>query len=69
MTTVALVGSTGSIGTQAIEVVDAEPDRYEVVALGAARSVEALAEQARRLRPLQTLQSLVDSVGFSFFAS
>ena len=50
-TTIALVGSTGSIGTQAIEVVDAEPDRYEVVALGAARSVEALAEQARRLRP------------------
>src|SRR5207244_12765254 len=50
-TTIALVGSTGSIGTQAIEVVDAEPDRYEVVALGAARSVDVLASQARRLRP------------------
>ncbi len=45
------MGSTGSIGTQAIEVIEAEPDRYRVVALGAARSVELLADQARRLRP------------------
>ncbi|HEV7886315.1 MAG TPA: 1-deoxy-D-xylulose-5-phosphate reductoisomerase [Acidimicrobiales bacterium] len=51
MTTVSLVGSTGSIGTQAVEVVLAEPDRFRVVALGANRSVDALAEQARRLRP------------------
>ncbi len=34
-TTVALAGSTGSIGTQTLDVVRAEPDRYEVVALGA----------------------------------
>jgi len=53
MTTVSLVGSTGSIGTQAVEVIEAEPDRYRVVALGAARSVELLADQARRLRPLR----------------
>lgn len=50
-TTVSLVGSTGSIGTQAVEVITAESGRYRVVALGAARSVELLAEQARRLRP------------------
>ncbi len=49
--TVSLVGSTGSIGTQAIEVIEACPDRFDVVALGAARSVELLADQARRLRP------------------
>jgi 1-deoxy-D-xylulose-5-phosphate reductoisomerase len=49
--TVALVGSTGSIGTQAADVVAAAPERFEVVALGAARSVERLAEQARRFRP------------------
>jgi 1-deoxy-D-xylulose-5-phosphate reductoisomerase len=51
MRTVALVGSTGSIGTQAIEVIKAEPDRYRVVALAASTSVDALAEQARELRP------------------
>jgi 1-deoxy-D-xylulose-5-phosphate reductoisomerase len=51
MITVALVGSTGSIGRQAIEVVQAEPERYRVVALGARRSIEALAEQAAMLRP------------------
>ena len=51
MTTVAVLGSTGSIGTQAIDVIRADPDRYEVVALGASSSVELLAEQARDLRP------------------
>jgi len=51
MTTVALLGSTGSIGTQAVEVIEAEPDRFEVVAIGAGRSVEQLAAQARELRP------------------
>lgn len=49
--TVSLVGSTGSIGRQAIEVVEAQPDRFDVVALAAMRSVDLLAEQARRLRP------------------
>jgi 1-deoxy-D-xylulose-5-phosphate reductoisomerase len=50
-TTVAIAGSTGSIGTQTLDVVAAEPDRFEVVALGAGRSVTALAEQARRWAP------------------
>jgi 1-deoxy-D-xylulose-5-phosphate reductoisomerase len=50
-TSVSLVGSTGSIGTQAIDVITAEPGRYHVAALGAATSVDRLAEQARRLRP------------------
>jgi 1-deoxy-D-xylulose-5-phosphate reductoisomerase len=51
--TVSLVGSTGSIGTQAIDVILAEPDGYRVVALGAARSVDLLVEQAQRLHPEQ----------------
>lgn len=51
MTSVAVLGSTGSIGTQTIEVVAAEPDRYEIVALAAGSSVEQLAEQARAVRP------------------
>jgi 1-deoxy-D-xylulose-5-phosphate reductoisomerase len=48
---VSLVGSTGSIGIQALDVVAAEPDRFEVVALAARRSVEVLATQAKALRP------------------
>jgi 1-deoxy-D-xylulose-5-phosphate reductoisomerase len=51
MKTVSLVGSTGSIGTQAIDVICAEPGNYRVVALGAATSVARLAEQARLLHP------------------
>ncbi len=49
--TVSLVGSTGSIGTQAIEVVEAAAGRFRVVALAAQRSVDRLAEQANALRP------------------
>ena len=51
MTSVAVIGSTGSIGTQTIEVVMAEPDRFEVVTLAAGSSVELLAEQAKLLQP------------------
>jgi len=49
--TVSLVGSTGSIGTQTLDVVRAQPDRFKVVALGAARSIETLAAQAVEFRP------------------
>jgi len=49
--TVSLVGSTGSIGTQAIDVIRSQPDSYTVVALGAATSVDLLAAQAAELRP------------------
>ena len=49
--TVSLVGSTGSIGTQAIDVVLAHPERFRVVALGAQRSVDVLVAQAEQLRP------------------
>jgi 1-deoxy-D-xylulose-5-phosphate reductoisomerase len=48
---VAIAGSTGSIGTQTIEVIRAEGARYEVVGLGAGSSVEALVRQALELRP------------------
>ena len=51
MTTVSLIGSTGSIGTQAVDVIRTDPDRFQVVALGAHSSVGALIEQARELRP------------------
>ncbi len=52
MTTLALAGSTGSIGTQALEVVAAEPDRFDVVALGASgRNLDQLVAQAEAVRP------------------
>ena len=59
MKTVSLVGSTGSIGRQAVEVIEADPGAYRVIALGAATSVDALADQAGRLRPERV--ALVDA--------
>ena len=48
---VAIAGSTGSIGTQTLDVVRAEPGEYEVVALGVGSSIEALIAQANEFRP------------------
>lgn len=48
----AILGSTGSIGTQALEVVDAHPDRLRVIALTGHSNLDRLEEQARRFRPL-----------------
>ena len=51
LTTVSIAGSTGSIGTQTLEVVAAEPERFEVVAIGAHSSVDTLIEQAHAVAP------------------
>jgi 1-deoxy-D-xylulose-5-phosphate reductoisomerase len=51
VTRVAIAGSSGSIGTQTLDVVRAEGDRYEVVALGVGSSVEAVVAQAEEFRP------------------
>ena len=50
-TRVAVVGSTGSIGTQTLDVVATDPERYRVVALAAGSSIDLLAAQAQRFRP------------------
>ena len=50
-TTVAVMGSTGSIGTQTLEIIQDHPDEFEVVVLGAAKSVELLIEQAKKHEP------------------
>jgi 1-deoxy-D-xylulose-5-phosphate reductoisomerase len=47
----AILGSTGSIGVQALDVVARFPGRFEVVALSAGKNVARLAEQVRRFRP------------------
>ena len=44
-TRVTLLGSTGSIGTQALQVIDAHPGRFEVAALSAGGNLALLAEQ------------------------
>jgi len=51
MKTVAVLGSTGSIGRQALEVVERNPDRLRIASLAASTSVETLSEQVRRHRP------------------
>jgi 1-deoxy-D-xylulose-5-phosphate reductoisomerase len=48
---VAILGSTGSIGTSALDVVDAHRDRVEVVGLAAGNNVSLFAEQVARYRP------------------
>jgi 1-deoxy-D-xylulose-5-phosphate reductoisomerase len=48
---VAIAGSSGSIGTQTLDVVRAEPDTYEVVGLGVGSSIETVIAQAREFRP------------------
>ena len=51
MKKLAILGSTGSIGTQTLEVVREHPDRFEVYAICAHRSVDKLVEQAVAFRP------------------
>jgi 1-deoxy-D-xylulose-5-phosphate reductoisomerase len=51
MKKVAVLGSTGSIGRAALEVISAFPDRFRAVALAAGRSVERLAEQVSLHHP------------------
>jgi 1-deoxy-D-xylulose-5-phosphate reductoisomerase len=51
MRSVSLLGSTGSIGTQALDVIRAERERFSLQAIAAQRSVDTLVEQAREFRP------------------
>ena len=51
MKRLAILGSTGSIGTHTLDVVASHPDRFEVVALAAGNNVELLEQQVRRFRP------------------
>jgi 1-deoxy-D-xylulose-5-phosphate reductoisomerase len=48
---IAILGSTGSIGTQALQVIEEHPDLYEVYALTANNQVDLLIGQARRFQP------------------
>lgn len=48
---IAILGSTGSIGTQALEVIEQNPDCFEIEVLTANNNVELLAEQTKKFRP------------------
>jgi 1-deoxy-D-xylulose-5-phosphate reductoisomerase len=55
---IAVLGSTGSIGLQTLEVIEAFPSRFRLVALACHSSADVIAAQARRHRPL--LAAIVD---------
>ena len=51
MKPISILGSTGSIGTQTLDIVTQYPDRFRVVGLAAGRNIELLAAQIRQFRP------------------
>ncbi|MGE0598001.1 MAG: 1-deoxy-D-xylulose-5-phosphate reductoisomerase [Dehalococcoidia bacterium] len=65
---IAILGSTGSIGRQALDVIRQFPERWEVSGLAAGRNHELLAEQVREFRPAtvswegEANQSLADAI-------
>jgi 1-deoxy-D-xylulose-5-phosphate reductoisomerase len=59
---IAVVGSTGSIGTSTLEVVKANPDRFVIDCLVAGRRGDVLAEQVRAFRP--RVAAVSDAAGF-----
>jgi len=63
MPSLSLLGSTGSIGLQTLEVLRAEPDTVEVVALGAGSSVAPLVAQAREFHPRMVVVGDADRLG------
>lgn len=51
MKNIAILGSTGSIGTQTIEVIEAHPDQFKLVAIAAGSNIPLIIEQVNRLKP------------------
>src|SRR5690606_20017928 len=66
---IAILGSTGSIGTQALEVIGQHPDRFEVSLLTAQNNADLLMEHAGQLRPEEAVlgnETLNDKVISAF---
>ena len=61
---IALLGSTGSIGKQALAVIAAHPDEFEVEVLTAQNNAELLVEQARKFKPNAVVISNETHYGF-----
>jgi len=49
---IAILGSTGSVGRQTIDVVRASPDRFRIIALAAGKNIDLLAKQIEEFKPL-----------------
>ncbi len=62
MKNIAILGSTGSIGTQTIDIIADHPDLFRAAVLTAGKNVDLLIEQARRLRP--RLAVIADEEGY-----
>ncbi|MEY3127402.1 MAG: hypothetical protein RL273_1583, partial [Bacteroidota bacterium] len=48
---IAILGSTGSIGTQALEVIENHPDYFDLQVLTAGKNADLLIEQAKKYQP------------------
>ena len=48
---IAILGSTGSIGTQALEVLDLIPEKFNIIALSAGNNIELISEQIKKYKP------------------
>ncbi|MFM8533335.1 MAG: 1-deoxy-D-xylulose-5-phosphate reductoisomerase, partial [Acidimicrobiia bacterium] len=59
---VAILGSTGSIGTSALDVARTHADRIEVVAIAAATNVAAIAKQILEFRPRAVAMATADAM-------
>lgn len=52
MKNISILGSTGSIGRQALDVISRHPDKFKIVALGAGKNIELLKEQIDKFNPI-----------------
>lgn len=62
MKAITLLGSTGSIGTQTLDIVSEHPDKFRIVGLAAGRNVELFAAQIRQFRPQIAAISATDKL-------
>jgi 1-deoxy-D-xylulose-5-phosphate reductoisomerase len=69
MKRISILGSTGSIGTQALDVVRKHPDVFEVVALVAGRNAELLAEQVDEFSPALAVLAEAEPPSGSYFST
>ena len=67
MKKISILGSTGSIGTQTLDVLSQHPDKFRVVALAAGKNIDLLKEQILKFRPLAV--SVEDEKSASMLAS
>ena len=63
MKRLSILGSTGSIGVQTLDVVRKNPDKFQVVALAARRNIDLIEEQVREFRPRAVCLAHEDAAG------